>query len=98
MKRTVCWNVTPCTLMGKYRLLLLLSVGDDMLLLSVGNDVRLDEDGGRGFFLNVYTIYETTRRHIQEYNNFIVTTVRIANFSFPLVSVFTVICSECDML
>lgn len=60
-----------------------------MLPPSVGNDVRLDEDGGRSFLLNVCTIYETTRLHIPEYTNFMVNAVRIANLSFPLVSFFT---------
>ena len=59
-----------------------------MLPPSLGNDIRLDVDGGRSFFLNVSTIYETTRRHIPEDSNFMVTAVRIANLSFPLVSSF----------
>jgi hypothetical protein len=59
-----------------------------MLPPSLGNDVRLDEDGGRSFLLNVCTIYETTRRHIPEDINFVVTAVRIANLSFPFVSFF----------
>ena len=54
-----------------------------MLPPSLGNDVRLDLDGGRSFFLNVFTIYENTRLHIPEDSNFVVTAVRIANLSFP---------------
>ena len=52
-----------------------------MLPSSVGNDVRLDDDGGRSFLLDVCIIYETTRRHMPEDTNFMVTAVRIANLS-----------------
>ena len=67
-----------------------------MLPSPVGNDVRLDDDGGRSFLLDVCIIYETTRRHMPEDTNFMVAAVRIANL--PLVSFFTVLCSGCDIL